>query len=125
MTVKELRDKILAAGGKIQVGGIVITYEEEKDIDVHSSDELIAYVSGSTEDNDLVEDRALIVNRKVYNNLPRVIDWLQFVGVKVEGVEPIVKIERILVENTEHLKLIGQVEVYEKMLLGRVVTLSA
>jgi len=127
MTVKELRDKVLAAGGEIKVRDIVITYSEGNDVDVKdTSGNLLSFVSERHEgDCDDVAKTASVVSEAVFTKTALLMQWLQFLGIEVEGVKPITITERISVPDLEGIKLAGKVEAYENLLLNRTVSIGA
>lgn len=135
MTVKELRDKILSGGGEVIVGKAKITYTEGTDVDVFTSTgEIVCWLSSGKVDEDDVL-KSITVKSKFFeeDRITAIIDFAQYLGLKV-GVKPItvekevLKVQEVKTVDVESQleasKLRGMVDAYEKIVLGRDITVN-
>lgn len=135
MTVKELREKILSNGGEVIFGKAKITYSYSNDVDVFTyTGDLVCWVNyGREESNDVL--KSISVENEIFEEerITAIVDFAQYLGVKV-GVEPItiekevLKVQEVKTVDVESQleasKLRGMVDAYEKIVLGRDITVS-
>lgn len=124
-TVRELRDAVLAAGGTLDIGqGITMTYHESdgdrSDLDIKHNMSLIGWISGNR-DNDAILELS-IAGTEVFNHYAALGILGRFIGVLSEQAITTVRVEPVE-SITEH-RLGGMVEAYEKLLIGRGVTIT-
>lgn len=124
MKVQELRDKITEAGGTLQVGDIQLTYSTE-DVDVLLlNGEMLAWIPVYVEGEKLVTERMSLSDKTGLKNIHLLAQLAQFVGVEVKGVEPITKTEVVTQHDEQDIRNRGMVEAYEKILIGRELTVG-
>lgn len=135
MTVKELREKILSNDGEVIFGKVKITYSYSNDVDVFTSNgDLVCWVNSAREEsNDVL--KSISVKNELFEEerITAIVDFAQYLGVKV-GVEPItaekevLKVQDVKIVDVESQleasKLRGMVDAYEKIVLGRDITVS-
>lgn len=135
MLLKELREKVIEAGGEMVVGCVRFNCKEEGDLDVYKVDgSLVAWASSSNDVEKKVEEVISVANEVLKDgSVKALVDFVQYIGVDV-GILPI-EIEKPVVEVREVMKvdvesqieaskLRGMVDAYEKIVLGRDVTIS-
>jgi hypothetical protein len=135
MLVKELRQKVTDAGGSIVTDNAVIYYTAGGDVDVKTKglEELVAWIGSSYNEDGTVEKNMSVANEIFDRGFKALIDFAQLVGVDC-GVSPItvekdvLKVQEVMkvdVESKmESSKLRGMVDAYEKIILGRDITVG-
>lgn len=123
MIIKELREKVQASGGEIEYKNIVISLTSN-DIDIKTKDgHLIAYVNDNLSDDDIVQDVSSVMIGAI-SHIDELNDFAQFIGLTVAKVEPITITKEVEKNDTEKHTLAGKVEAYEKILIGRELTVG-
>lgn len=144
MSIKELCEKIIAAGGVVQLKNTKIKHSVGQDVDVYSGDDLILYIFSSkisdNSDADVISNVS-IVDKEVLPKIDAFIEFAQYIGLIVADIKP-VEIEKIVEKTVEvekespiHMEamktlivlkeqLQGKVEAYEKILMGRDITVG-
>lgn len=118
-TIGDLRKLVEENEGEIKIGSIVITYKQNEDIDIHFDGSLIEYYnSGSASESNLIEegsfsimDSPSILREKNEKERKELRELKEEMEVK----------DKRFVENNLSL---GKVEAYEKLLIGRDITIS-
>lgn len=116
-TIGELRKKI-EEEGEFKVGVIKVSYDVGGDIDIYFKDRLIQWILADVSGDTLLTD----LNDSDYSVST---DW--------DDIDEIKKKNRTLEKRNEELEKIisteklalGKVEAYEKLLIGRAITISA
>lgn len=124
MTLGKLREFILEAGGKIKIGAVGITYSSGGDIDVHINHNLVSWIDGdhgdSVEIEDVVPTTSDDFNMDVVRNLKNDIrDYGNQIG------ELKTKLKEAEEVSTQNQLAVGKVEAYEKLLIGRTVSIGS
>lgn len=122
MTVGELRQKVKAAGGKISEEGWYVEFKEDEDVDFHTEDgDLVMYVSKVQVDDSKL-DRAVGITGglQFFEVAIKMAAWL---GSPVKG-STIEVVKEVKLEDTEKFVLQGKVDAYEKIIIGRELTVS-
>ena len=135
MLVKELRQKVTDAGGSIITDNAIISYTVGGDVDVKTKglEELVAWVGSTYAEDGEVAKNMSVANEIFDRGFKALIDFAQFLGVDC-GVSPItvekevLKVQEVMKVDVESQieasKLKGMVDAYEKIVLGRDVTIS-
>lgn len=121
--------------GEVIVGKAKITYTEGTDVDVFTSTgEIVCWLSSGKVDEDDVL-KSITVKSKFFeeDRITAIIDFAQYLGLKV-GVKPItvekevLKVQEVKTVDVESQleasKLRGMVDAYEKIVLGRDITVN-
>lgn len=122
-TVKELRDKITDDDGKLMVGSVRLEYGGgESDVDIFpvTGGAMIGWVTG--ESNSLLVKSVHLANDAL-EHFKELSDFAQFIGLDT-GIEPITVEKTITKEDPEKDRLKGMVDAYEKIVLGRQLTVG-
>jgi hypothetical protein len=124
MKIKQLRELIIESDGKLVIGKLSFEMKKDEDgkdgdIDIHFNEHLIQWVKSETDgEKELSDDEICNVQS----------DFLEFKDKLFEAQRAKIKAEEMVEEiklasvSSELLK--GKVEAYEKMLIGRGVTLT-
>ncbi len=124
--VGELKEKIASNGGSIKFGDLTMSYKDGDDIDVKFADEvLLAWIPASMEADKDAAKNISVYNGDVLKNVPMLGQLAQFFGIEVGDIKPIEVAKEVVREDTQRERLAGKVEAYEKLLIGRAVTISA
>ncbi len=118
MTIKELRDKIVANHGELKLDTVTMKYDgNEGDIDMYVGLNLIAWVNG--EDDDSVNKMNLCSGN--INQIDGLCEIAEFIGINVTKKDT--KFPPLVVNQSDtHTK--GMVEAYEKILLTKKITIE-
>ena len=114
-TIADLKVLIHSHDGELKIGSLRFTHQDGEDIDIHLDGDLVAYLT--KDDND--ETNLTDVELMVMDNIKR--------GREALSNERKIKKELEEANEAKHdaLTAIGKVEAYEKLLLGRTITISA
>lgn len=113
-TIKDLKLVIVSLGGVMKIGGLEFEYKIGQDIDVKLDGDLIMWVSKDIEDDILLAEVLYTVNFDVENGK----NARQEVKVLQKTIE---ELEKATGSNSLAL---GKVEAYEKILIGRELTIG-
>lgn len=129
MLIKELKEKLKEGNGKILGKNFVITHSAGEDIDVKDlAGNLVAYLSTLylNDDDEQVVEKISIMN--AFRTIPEFIELARYFGLQVGDIKPEIITVKEKVEDHELVaqkaRADGKVEAYEKILIGRSVTVS-
>lgn len=124
MKLRDLRRFILEADGEIKIGSVKIKHDDGCDIDVSLNGSLVCWISaGVSGDVNLVDVPTTIadnVDLKVNQNLKDEISGKNEVIEKLE-----LDLRETKSQLSENQLAVGKVEAYEKLLLGRSVSIGS
>ena len=121
MTVKELRD--MCVDGEHPWGSFTIKWDGEGDVDIFKEGSLRAWLKKSCEGEQLVYEHIDIPGD--IKNIDDYIELAQLIGMTLQSVKPVTVEKRVDVVGTDQFVLQGKVEAYEKIIIGRALTVSA
>lgn len=124
-TLKDLREMIISNEGNIKIGGINFSHKEGEDVDIKLNDNLIMWFKKNESDEALLSE----VEYSTDSDIEEGKRALREERERVTATEAVEKLEQSqLAEVTKQLAevslALGKVEAYEKMLIGRTVTLG-
>jgi len=126
-TIKDLKEK-LAQEVPNKVGAMDVTYEEGRDLEFKIDGNLVAWINNTSfeeEHYNMKIERALSVSSGLlFKHLGQIAQIGKWFEVEVDDNFVITKEVTKEVESPEQHKLIGKVEAYENILLGREVNIG-
>lgn len=129
-TIKDLRDLLSANGGKIKLGSLMIntSQNEREDIDFHFDNRLLTWIRKVENDDDLLEKSYTSLNgdfdtSSLQKDNSLHLDRISSLEVELQSTKKEMDKALLLVRNSE--LALGKVDAYEKILLGRHLTVSA
>jgi uncharacterized protein YwgA len=120
-TVKEFRDLITSEGGEINIGCISIKYQEGQDIDIYACDRIFAWLNSNLEDRQNLSDVIVSVENTWSNpsdDKKLIIDLEN----KNSDLDKELSVAKLALRDSG--LLIGKIEAYEKLLMGRDLTIG-
>lgn len=129
-TIKDLRDLLSANDGKIKIGSLTIStsQNEREDIDIHFDNRLLTWIRRVENDDGLLEKSSTSLNGDFdtdslqKDNILH-LDKISSLEVELQSTKKELDNALLLVRNSE--LALGKVDAYEKILLGRHLTVSA
>lgn len=122
-TIGELRKLLLDNKGEIKIGDLVFSYEEGKDIDINLCNHLLMWLQGNNDDSCLLEKiNFSIASEYEEEKREKTKEENKTINLELEQTKK--KLEIIENEKKDFSLFIGKVEAYEKLLMGRDVTIS-
>lgn len=129
-TIKDLRDLLSANGGKVKIGSLTIStsQNEREDIDIHFDNRLLTWIRKVENDDGLLEKSFTSLNGDFDTDSLRKdnflhLDKISSLEVELQSTKKELDNALLLVRNSE--LALGKVDAYEKILLGRHLTVSA
>lgn len=129
-TIKDLRDLLSANGGKIKLGSLTIStsQNEREDIDIHFDNRLLTWIRKVENDDGLLEKSSTSLNGdfdtgSLQKDNSLHLDRISSLEVELQSTKKELDNALLLVRNSE--LALGKVDAYEKILLGRHLTVSA
>jgi hypothetical protein len=123
-TVKEFRDEIIAAGGVVTDGDYTYHHKEGGDVDIKEEDNLIAYIPSHRIET---KEYAEAINPMIHSlkNVGKLVKLAKHFNLYTDAPDmgPMQVVETFK-ENPDTHRLGGMVEAYEKLLIGRGVTIA-
>lgn len=120
-TLQDLKQMLTEHNGKLKIGDLEIEYPEGKDIDIRLEGQIAMWIPKEKDNASLLED-------KITSIMADIQDGRDALKREREGLAEVDKIKDMfaLAEKklAEAQNAIGKVEAYEKLLLGRDITIS-
>lgn len=120
-TLKDLRKIIINNGGELKIGALKLTYDEGKDVNIFLDTSLVMWVASGETDRCLLADVAHTVNSDVSEAQTALEEKREGRRQENKAQEAVDEANKKLAEAAT---AIGKVEAYEKMLIGRTVSLG-
>jgi hypothetical protein len=128
-TLGDLRELLKANDGKIEIGGISIIGIENQDIDIKYGYQLVAWYSSTQDSENLLDDDGTFTKDFSFRKKIEGSDKEKILNEQLEEKEKIIEENKKEITGLETMVhsnalAVGKVEAYEKLLIGREITIS-
>ena len=120
-TLGELRQLIIEHDGTLQIGALKFTYATEEDIDINFDGQLVMWFSKDKSDDCLLSAETFSISTDVNEAREALKEKNDGKREECKAKEALAEAEKKL---TEARYSIGKIEAYEKLLIGRDITIS-